>query len=274
MSLFCFCERILRTRALQPARSPDRWWPKPGRWTPGPIDAHVNPIGGGLGRLPTMPPIGFSCAWKGSCCQQRGPAASMATTTDTTAPKTQTTSPTTPRLSAFFAEVVCTLGTTPPQTVISPPPNGGNGVIRTRTRRRHADSQLLMLQNPHRHRRGGHQRDRGAWPDNEPTHRSKLAARTAEAGGTHTTASQISHAIPPQHESTQAQKPQNINDQNPNLDMRSREVHAKLLVDSHSWASGRCAEPHVSTLSSPAAHPAPPVPKQPAGPQATASATQ
>ena len=97
-----------------------------------------------------MPPIGFSCAWKGSCCQQRGPAASTATTTDTTAPKTQTTSPTTPRLSAFFTEVVCTLGTTPPQTVTSPPPNGGNGVIRTTTRRRHADSQPLMLQNPYR----------------------------------------------------------------------------------------------------------------------------
>ena len=109
-----------------------------------------------------MPPIGFSCAWKGSCCQQRGPAASTATTTDTLVPITQTTSPTTPRLSPFFTEVVCTLGTTPPQTVISPPPNGGNGVIRTTTRRRHADSQPLMLQNPHRHRHGGHRRDRRA----------------------------------------------------------------------------------------------------------------
>ena len=77
------------------------------------------------------------------------------TTTGTTVPKTQTTSPTTPRLSAFFAEVVCTVGTTELQTATSPPPNGGNGVIRTTTRRRHADSQLLMLQNPHRHRRGG-----------------------------------------------------------------------------------------------------------------------
>ena len=113
-----------------------------------------------------------------------------------------------------------------------------------------------------------------AGPDNDPTRRSKLAARTAEAGGTDTTASQISHAIPPQHESTQAQKPQNINDQNPKPDMRSRELHAELLVDSDSWASGRCAEPHVSTLSSPTAHPAPPAPRKPAGPQATASATQ
>ena len=189
------------------------------------------------------------------------------------------------------------MGATPPQTVISSPPNGGNGVIRTTTRWRHADSQPLVLQNPHRHRYGGHRRDRRArprrrrdrkaglrgtratvpvsgGPDNEPTRRSKLAARTAEAGGTDTTTSQISHAIPPQHESTQAQKPQNINDQNPDPDMRSRELHAKLLVDSHSRASGRCAEPHVSTPSSPAAHPAPPAPKQPAGPQATASATQ
>ena len=151
-----------------------------------------------------MPPIGFSCALKGSCCQQRGPAASTATTTDTTAPKMQTTSPTTPRFSAFFTEVVCTLGTTPPHVAASPPPNGGNGVIRTTTRRRHAESQPLMLQNPHRHRRGGHRRDRGAWPrhpwaagpDNEPTRRSKLAVRMAEAGGTETTASQISHVKP------------------------------------------------------------------------------
>ena len=41
----------------------------------GPDNPRVSPIGGGLGRLPTMPPIGFSCALKGSCCQQRGPAA-------------------------------------------------------------------------------------------------------------------------------------------------------------------------------------------------------
>ena len=136
-----------------------------------------------MGRLPTMPPMGFSCALKGSCCQQRGPAVSMATTTDTTAPKTQTTSPTTPRLSAFFIEVVCTLGTTQPQTVISPSPNGGNGVMRTTTRRRHADSQPLMLQNPHRHRHGGHRRGRRARPGFELTRRAKLAARTAEVGG-------------------------------------------------------------------------------------------
>ena len=189
------------------------------------------------------------------------------------------------------------MGTTQPRTVISPSPNGGNGVIRTTTRRRHADSQPLMLQTPTATgvegaggtagpgrgtgeigRPGcGARGPRNPWaagPDNEPTRRSKVAVRMAEAGGADTTASRISHVIPPQYESTQAQTPQNIKDQNPDPDMRSREVHAKLLVDSHSWASGRCAEPHVSTLSSPAAHPAPPAPKQPAGPQATASATQ
>ena len=44
---------------------------------------------------------------------------------------------------------------------------------------------------------GGRREACGAWPDNEPTRRSKLAARMAEAGGTDTTVSQISHAIPP-----------------------------------------------------------------------------
>ena len=51
-------------------------------------------------------------------------------------------------LSAFFAEVVCSLAATPPPVGAWPPPNGGNGVIRGTTRRRHAANQLLMLQNP------------------------------------------------------------------------------------------------------------------------------
>ena len=49
---------------------------------------------------------------------------------------------------AFFAEVVCTLGATPPRTVTSPPANGGNCTNRGATRRRHADRMLLMVQNP------------------------------------------------------------------------------------------------------------------------------
>ena len=66
-------------------------------------------------------------------------------------------------LSAFFAEVVCTSGatpprtattpprtaTSPPRTATSPPPNGGNCTNRATTRRRHAEARLLMVQNPH-----------------------------------------------------------------------------------------------------------------------------
>ena len=85
-----------------------------------------------------------TCTSRGLCAYQRvnahvqGFAYKRHSTTDTTAPKTQTTSPTTLRFSAFFAEVVCTLGTTQPHVAASPPPKGGNGVIRTTTRRRHA----------------------------------------------------------------------------------------------------------------------------------------
>ena len=46
------------------------------------------------------------------------------------------------------------LAATLPPVGAWPPPNGGNGVIRGVTRRRHAASHLLMLQNPHRHRCG------------------------------------------------------------------------------------------------------------------------
>ena len=66
-------------------------------------------------------------------------------------------------LSAFLAEVVCSLAATPPPVGAWPPPNGGNGVIRGVTRRRHAASHLLMLQNPHRHWCGGRRRGRRAW---------------------------------------------------------------------------------------------------------------
>ena len=74
--------------------------------------------------------------------------------------------------SVLFAEVVCDLGTTPPQTASAPPPVGGNcttrgSVITHRegshgrqtggialhggpTRRRHAARRLRVVQNPHR----------------------------------------------------------------------------------------------------------------------------
>ena len=41
--------------------------------------------------------------------------------------------------------------------------NWGNRIIRTATRRRHADSRLLVLPNPHHCRHGGRRRDRRAW---------------------------------------------------------------------------------------------------------------
>ena len=138
--------------------------PRIGRpYARGPFRPHVNPMRCAWATLPTCTSRGL-CAYQRVNAHVQGFAYKRHTTRDTTAPKTQTTSPTTLRFSAFFAEVVCTLGTTQPQTVISPSPNGGNGVIRTMTRRRHADSQPLMLQNPHRHRRGGRRRDRRAWP--------------------------------------------------------------------------------------------------------------
>ena len=81
--------------------------------------------------------------------------------------------------STFFAEVVCTLGTTPPRTTISLPPIGGIGIIRGVTRRRHADSQLLMLQNPHRRQRGGH-REHG---EPGPSPMSNKSPATGPKGG-------------------------------------------------------------------------------------------
>ena len=56
-------------------------------------------------------------------------------------------------------------------------------------------------------------------------------------GGAKTTARQISHAIPPRHDPTQAQKPQNINDQISKPEIPSGELHAKLMIDSQDWAT-------------------------------------
>ena len=71
-------------------------------------------------------------------------------------------------LSAFFVEAVCTVGTTPVHEAASPPPIGGIALHEAPTRRRHAGSQLLMLQNPHccrcrEQRRGRRARPRCPW---------------------------------------------------------------------------------------------------------------
>ena len=79
-----------------------------------------------------------------------------------------------------FAEVVCSLGTSPPQPTASPPPNGGNCAIRRMTRRGHAVSQRLMLQNPHRHRYGGRSAADKTWAqrwDSQKTRPARLKQR-------------------------------------------------------------------------------------------------
>ena len=122
--------------------------PRIGRpYARGPFRPHVNPMRCAWATLPTCTSRGL-CAYQRVNAQVQGFAYKRHTTRDTTAPKTQTTSPTTPRFSPFFTEVVCTLGTTAPHVAASPPPKGGNGGIRDPTRRRHAASQPLMLQNP------------------------------------------------------------------------------------------------------------------------------
>ena len=101
----------------------------PGGWRPGSLHAHVNPMGGGLGGLPTMPPIGFSCALTGerACSGVRARAARevrrrCAHNADHLARDTA--------LSAFVADVVCTLGATPTKATRGPLPNRGNCAVR------------------------------------------------------------------------------------------------------------------------------------------------
>ena len=85
---------------------------------------------------------------KGLTRMFRGLPASTRTTPDASIRQSADPFPQSDRFSAFFAQWVCSLASTPPHVAASPPPNGGNGVTRTTTRRRHADSQLLMLQKP------------------------------------------------------------------------------------------------------------------------------
>ena len=135
-----------------------------------------------MGRLPTCTSRGL-CAYQRVNAHVQGFAYKRHTTTDTTAPKTQTTSPTTPRLSAFFAEVVCTLGTTQPHVAASPPPNGGIA--------RHEAPTRSCSATPHRHRRGGRRRDRRAWPRHRRDRRTWLRCAWAAGPGL----PQKSHAI-------------------------------------------------------------------------------
>ena len=88
---------------------------------------------------------GVNAHVQGLTCEQHS-------TTDTTAPKTQTTSPTTTRFHRFLPRwsALCALHQPKPRSDFHQTGEMASLEIR------HAASQPLMLQNPHRNRRGGH----------------------------------------------------------------------------------------------------------------------
>ena len=86
------------------------------------------------------------------------------------------------------------------------------------------------------------------------------------AGDGKTTARQISHAIPPGHQSMHAQKPQNINDQISILEIHSGELHAKLLCGPAA-AHGHIKQPGPHQAARQTQRPGPPAPGTPASPQ-------
>ena len=108
--------------------------------------------------------------------------------------------------SPVFAEVVCTLAATPPQTVISPPPNGGMASLEPR----HDGDPAGADGRSGRHRH----------------HRQPNFARDL---------SRSFFEMP--------QKRCNSNDANSMFESVVEELRAELLVDSHSWASGQRTEP-------------------------------
>lgn len=87
---------------------------------------------------------------KGTTRIFRGPHARNRPYQVTLCPKHRPPRPQHPVFSVF-TQWVCTLASNRDLTAAT----WGNDVIRTPTRRRHAGSQLLMLQNPHRRRCGG-----------------------------------------------------------------------------------------------------------------------
>ena len=75
------------------------------------------------------------------------------------------------------------MAATTPHAPLSPAPLGGNCAIRGATRRRHADSQLLMLHNPHYQRQSNHLRNRSAWPGMKTMSRPRQHTRCRRCGG-------------------------------------------------------------------------------------------
>lgn len=60
----------LHRPARRLARRPDRWHTQP-------LNAHVNPLGGGMGTLPALPPIGLTLQLMGPGRHPSGPAATL-----------------------------------------------------------------------------------------------------------------------------------------------------------------------------------------------------
>ena len=83
---------------------------------------------------------------------------------DTVAPKTQTTSTTTARFQRFSSRWSALWA----PHHLKPRSHRHQTGEMTSLESRHADSQPLMLQNPHRHRRGGHRKDRRARSPRHP----------------------------------------------------------------------------------------------------------
>ena len=122
--------------------------------------------------------------------------------------------------SAFFTEVVCDLGATPPQVAASSPSIGGICNIRDATRRRHADSQLLMLQTP---------TATGVEGTEEPQDRDAAPAAIRGSRVTAiTTPAKVAHNFPRSFFET-ARKRCNSNDANSMFEQAAGELRAKLM---------------------------------------------
>ena len=119
-------------------------------------------------------------------------------------------------ISPFFTQLVCTLAAKLRQVAAVPSPIGGNCTTRgcdtPATRRKRASCSAKPPPSP-------------VWRVLEGP--EGLAAVLMSGG--RAWPRQISHAIPPRHDPTQAKKPQNINDQISKPEILSGELHAKLL---------------------------------------------
>ena len=169
------------------------------------------------------------------------------------------------------------MGATLTKATLGLPPNGGNGVIRTTTRRRHADSQPLMLQNPHRRQHGGRRRGRRAWPRcawaaGPGWTTSRRADRSSRCGSPKRAAPR------PPPAKFRMQFPRSAN-QHKLKNRRISTIRTQTPTCAHGKRMRNCWLTAIAGHQGDApnrrsAHPASPAPKQPAGPQATASATQ